>query len=332
MLEVRGVSKRYGSIRALDDVSLHVEPGEIVALVGENGAGKSTLVRAIARAVLPDDGEVLIDRTPLGRSPRDAIAAGISVVWQDLALCDNLDVTANLFLGRELDRGGTLRPSAMHARAEEVFRRLAVAVPGLDRPVERLSGGQRQLVAIGRATLDEPKVLVLDEPTDRDQLALATGQPLDRSVESGDPHAEAGEHLLGPSVHGARTERSAPVDLAAEEEVGRRIEVVAQREVLPDHRDAGIDGIARGPPEGLVTDRHVTGVGQDRPSDRSHQGRLACAVLTDEGDDLPGFDAQRDVVERADGAVPLGDAPHLEHRGNRARLPTGSRCQTPCDA
>ena len=165
MLEVSSVSKRYGSIQALTDVSLGVESGEIVAVVGENGAGKSTLVRCIARALRPDTGSITVDGEPLGRRPRDAIGRGVAVVWQDFALCENLDVTANLFLGREIEARGRLRSAAMERLAVSAFESLGVSLPGLDRSIERLSGGQRQLVAIARAMLDQPKVLVLDEPT-----------------------------------------------------------------------------------------------------------------------------------------------------------------------
>ena len=165
VLELQGVTKSYGGIRALDGVSLEVEPGEILALVGENGAGKSTLVRCIAGAESQDGGTITIRGEEVGRTPRGAMRQGISVVWQDLALCENLDVAANLFLGREIVSGVGLQRSTMHSAAMTVFADLGVEVPDLTRPIQRLSGGQRQLVAIARATLDRPDVLILDEPT-----------------------------------------------------------------------------------------------------------------------------------------------------------------------
>ncbi|MGH1505144.1 MAG: ATP-binding cassette domain-containing protein [Acidimicrobiales bacterium] len=165
MLVLEGVSKSYGAIDALDDVSFTVHPGEIVAVVGENGAGKSTLVKCIAGAELPDRGSLRLNGSALGRNPRTVLRQGVSVVWQDLALCENLDVPANLFLGRERVNAVGLQRSAMHSAAVDVFRSLGVEVPDLSRPIQRLSGGQRQMVAIARATLDHPQVLVLDEPT-----------------------------------------------------------------------------------------------------------------------------------------------------------------------
>ena len=165
MLELQRVSKTYGAIRALTDVSATVEQGSILALVGENGAGKSTLVKCIAGAEVPDSGTITVDGHSIGKTPKSAIQRGVSVVWQDLALCENLDVTANLFLGREVSGGLGLRRSTMHSATRRVFEELDVAVPDLGRSIERLSGGQRQLVAIARATLDLPRILVLDEPT-----------------------------------------------------------------------------------------------------------------------------------------------------------------------
>ena len=151
VLTLTGVSKRYGSVQALSDVSFTAHGGEVLALVGENGAGKSTVVRCVARAVLPDSGSVVVDGVDAGRVPRDAIQRGVSVVWQDLALCENLDITANLFLGREIAGGGTLRIAEMHSQARALFASLNVVTPDLERSIRRLSGGQRQLVAIARA-------------------------------------------------------------------------------------------------------------------------------------------------------------------------------------
>lgn len=165
VLKLEGVTKSYGAIHALENVSMSVGSGEILALVGENGAGKSTLVRCIAGAETQDAGSIMLDGVEVGRTPREAIRQGISVVWQDLALCENLDVSANLFLGREMVGPTGLRRSAMHSEALRIFADLDVEVPDLTRPIQRLSGGQRQLVAIARATLDDPKILILDEPT-----------------------------------------------------------------------------------------------------------------------------------------------------------------------
>ncbi len=164
LLEVRGLRKSFGALDVLDDVSLRVDAGQIVALVGDNGAGKSTLAKCVARTVRPDAGQVLIRGEPLGPHHDDAIEAGIGVVWQDLSLCDNLDTVANLFLGRERRR--FLLPRAdMHREARRALDRLGIDIPDLTRPVAALSGGQRQAIAVARALDADPDVLILDEPT-----------------------------------------------------------------------------------------------------------------------------------------------------------------------
>jgi signal transduction histidine kinase/ABC-type branched-subunit amino acid transport system ATPase component len=164
LLEVAGVSKRFGPLRVLDEVDLRVRAGELVALVGENGAGKSTLVKCIARAFPPDGGRILLAGDPLADDPGAAQAQGLGVVWQDLALCDNLDTVANLFLGRE-HRALLLSDAAMHAHAQDLLAGLGIRIDDLRRPVSLLSGGQRQSIAIARAIMQRPRVLVLDEPT-----------------------------------------------------------------------------------------------------------------------------------------------------------------------
>lgn len=171
-LELRGVSKRYGSVSALEGVDLTVAPGEVLALVGDNGAGKSTLIKIIAGAHQADEGTVIVDgqERRIG-SPHTAAALGIATVYQDLALCENLDVVANLFLGREQSRmplAGPLRRLSepeMEARAQAVTSSLSVRLPSLRRPVSAFSGGQRQAIAVSRALLWGSKLVLLDEPT-----------------------------------------------------------------------------------------------------------------------------------------------------------------------
>jgi D-xylose transport system ATP-binding protein len=171
-LELRGVHKRFGGVTALRGVDLEVYRGEVVALVGDNGAGKSTLIKTISGAIHADEGEFFVEgeRVSLG-TPHAATQLGIATVYQDLALCENLDVVANLFLGAELGRRpfvGLLRrleEPAMNQVARETLDRLSVSLPSLDRPVAGLSGGQRQAIAVGRALLWGSKLVVLDEPT-----------------------------------------------------------------------------------------------------------------------------------------------------------------------
>ena len=171
-LALRGISKHFGPVVALDRVDFEVSPGEVVALVGDNGAGKSTLVKIISGAYQPSEGTILFEGRPvhLG-SPEAASALGIATVYQDLALCDNLDVVANLFLGREkthLGLPGVLRQISeeeMERRTVEVLQSLAVKLPSVRRPVADLSGGQRQSIAVSRAVLWGSRVVLLDEPT-----------------------------------------------------------------------------------------------------------------------------------------------------------------------
>ncbi|MEV0274139.1 ATP-binding cassette domain-containing protein [Hamadaea sp. NPDC050747] len=166
MLALTGISKRFGAVQALTDVSLEVYPGEVVALVGDNGAGKSTLIKVIAGVGPADTGEIRWENRAVHiTKPADATGLGIATVYQDLALCDNLDVVANLFLGRELTRTSALDEIGMEKRSRELLGSLSVRLPSVRVPVAGLSGGQRQSVAIARSLLGEPKVVLLDEPT-----------------------------------------------------------------------------------------------------------------------------------------------------------------------
>ncbi|NYI03217.1 ATP-binding cassette domain-containing protein [Allostreptomyces psammosilenae] len=166
VLALRGISKRFGAVQALTDVHLEVHAGEVVALVGDNGAGKSTLVKTIAGVGPADTGTIEWEgrAVTIGR-PQDAQELGIATVYQDLALCDNLDVVGNLFLGREIVRGGVLDEVEMERRSRDLLNTLSIRIPSVRIPVASLSGGQRQTVAISRSLLGEPKIVILDEPT-----------------------------------------------------------------------------------------------------------------------------------------------------------------------
>jgi D-xylose transport system ATP-binding protein len=172
VLALKGVSKRFGAVQALDDVDFELYAGEVVGLVGDNGAGKSTLVKVIAGIHSPDHGEISVAGVPVTiRSPEDATTLGIATVYQDLALADNLDVVANLFLGREELSKGPARVTwqidevAMEHRSHELLERFAVTIPNVRTEVAALSGGQRQQVAVARSLLGDPKIVLLDEPT-----------------------------------------------------------------------------------------------------------------------------------------------------------------------
>jgi D-xylose transport system ATP-binding protein len=166
VLSLSGISKRFGAVQALTDVELEVSAGEVVALVGDNGAGKSTLIKVIAGVGPPDEGEIRWEGTPVHiNSPGAAQSLGIATVYQDLALCDNLDVVANLFLGSEMSRVTVLDEVAMEKRSQDLLHTLSIKIPSVRIPVASLSGGQRQTVAISRSLLGEPKIVMLDEPT-----------------------------------------------------------------------------------------------------------------------------------------------------------------------
>jgi D-xylose transport system ATP-binding protein len=168
VLELRDVSKSFGAVLALDSVDFDVRAGEVMALVGDNGAGKSTLIKSVAGIHPFDSGEVLFDGKPVQiHGPKDAARLGIEIVYQDLALCDNLDVVQNMFLGREThDVIRRLKESEMEQRASETLKTLSVTtIRSTRQTVATLSGGQRQSVAVARAVMWNSRVVILDEPT-----------------------------------------------------------------------------------------------------------------------------------------------------------------------
>jgi len=167
-LELRDVSKSFGAVQALDAVNFEVRDGEVMALVGDNGAGKSTLIKCVAGIYSIDSGQVYFDGEPVTiHGPKDAAKLGIEVVYQDLALCDNLDVVQNMYLGREdHDQVFRLREAPMEQRTTETLKSLSVTtIRSVRQPVATLSGGQRQSVAVARAVMWNNRVVFLDEPT-----------------------------------------------------------------------------------------------------------------------------------------------------------------------
>ena len=167
ILELKGINKSFGAVHVLHDVDLTVMPGQVTALVGDNGAGKSTLIKGIAGIYSFDSGDYFFEgKRAQVHDPKDANALGIEVVYQDLALCDNLDVVHNMFLGREETKAGTLDEIDMEKRATDTLKGLSVrTLKSVRQQVSSLSGGQRQTVAIARAVLWNSKMVILDEPT-----------------------------------------------------------------------------------------------------------------------------------------------------------------------
>lgn len=172
LLETRGIVKNFGAVQALRGVNFEARSGEVTALLGDNGAGKSTLIKCIAGTHVPDGGEIVLGGVPQHfRTPSDATKAGIETVYQDLALCDNLDVVSNLFLGRERVRTWipfifrTLNEEGMEERGKQALSTLRINIPSVRNKVAQLSGGQRQSIAVAKAVLYAPQVVILDEPT-----------------------------------------------------------------------------------------------------------------------------------------------------------------------
>ncbi len=171
LLEVKNIVKRFGGLVAVDNVSLGVNPGEVVALLGDNGAGKSTLIKVISGVHSPEEGEILFDGKPVTiETPMDALSMGIETIYQDLALAENLNVYSNIFLGREITKKfagfiPVLDHNYMHSEAQKVLDTLVIKIPSLRARIKSLSGGQRQAVAISRSLYWKAKLLIMDEPT-----------------------------------------------------------------------------------------------------------------------------------------------------------------------
>ncbi len=167
LLCLRGVGKHFGPVVALDNINLDVAPGKVTALLGDNGAGKSTLIKIIAGIHEADAGTIYWDGKAVTlHSPHDATALGIATVYQDLALCDNLDIVANMFLGEEIGRFGIINEAPMERKARETLQGLSVtSVRSIRQPVGSLSGGQRQGVAVARAVMADARLVIMDEPT-----------------------------------------------------------------------------------------------------------------------------------------------------------------------
>jgi D-xylose transport system ATP-binding protein len=167
LLELKGLSKRFGPVRALTSVDLSILPGKVTALCGDNGAGKSVTIKTISGLWTPDSGEILWHGKPVHlHGPKDAEALGVTTIYQDLALCDNLDIVQNMFLGHEPVRYGMLDEASMETSARQTLKELSVTtVRSIRQPVASLSGGQRQSVAVAKAVMSQAQLVIMDEPT-----------------------------------------------------------------------------------------------------------------------------------------------------------------------
>src|SRR5687768_4461266 len=183
IVEMRGINKSFGPVRALSDVNLVLYPGEVLGLVGDNSAGKSTLMKILTGAYSRDSGEILVAGEPVHfKSPHDSRDRGIEMIYQDFALCGNMNVAQNIFLGRWPRRGIFVDRKKMYADASEVLQRLKVNVNSVYQKVESLSGGRQQSVAIARAISFNPRVVILDEPT-ANLSVMATERLLETMIE-----------------------------------------------------------------------------------------------------------------------------------------------------
>jgi D-xylose transport system ATP-binding protein len=253
-LSLRGISKSFGAVRALTEVDFEVYPGEVVGLVGDNGAGKSTLIKVIAGVGPADAGEIFMDGQPVRiNSPQSATSLGIETVYQDLALCDNLDVVSNLFLGRE-ERSvlRTLDEADMEYRTLEVLRSLDVKLPSVRATVAALSGGQRQSIAVAKCILRQAKVVLLDEPT----AALGVAQTkqvlaLIRRLRE--------QHLAVVVISHNLADIFEVVDRVVVLRLGRRVGTFDIRNTTPERVVAAITGAEFG---GLLSAEENNGNGQ----------------------------------------------------------------------
>ena len=165
LMSLRHISKYFGGVQALTDVDMDIRRGEVIVLVGDNGAGKSTFLKVISGVNIPEEGEIEFNGKPITiRNTLDSVELGIQTVYQDLALCDNLDIVQNLFLGRELTVNGRLNEAEMERIAQECLDELGIEIQSVRAKANALSGGQRQAVAIARAMLGSPDIVLLDEP------------------------------------------------------------------------------------------------------------------------------------------------------------------------